>query len=639
MSYTKQIAKHISKVVPHINAKQIEALIEIPPDTTHGDFALACFKLAKEFKKNPSVIAGEIGALINASPLPAFIARAEVANAYVNFTICKVALVKDFFKAYQKNLQAAQNIASGKSKSPNASKTILIDYSSVNIAKEFHIGNHSSTAIGAALYRIYKYLGYNVVGINHLGDYGSQFGKLIAAYLDSDIMSEAGFGAGAGVGGASSATSYNGGADTGGANTTEPQLDLKALTKIYQIFTAKAKDNVSLNESGKNWFLKLERGDKTAKRVFTKFKDITLRETKVIYEMLGVDFDSWAGESYYSDKMDIVFDLLASKKLLSVKEDGAQYIDLEKLASLPRLVLRRSDGATLYATRDLAAAIYRKNKYNFHKCLYVVAYQQDLHFKQVFATLKLAGLKWYKDLEHISFGMVSVGGQALSTRGGNVVFLRDAIQKAVEKATAIIEERNPTLKNKESVAKAIGVGALNFAPLFNNRIKDVDFNYDKALSFEGDTSVYIQYTYARANTVLSKSRESGGICVSNLLENSDPTSAEPTKADPTKTALPKTPLPKIEYDLLSDEHSVELIKSLSAYEQAIIDAANKNEPSTLTRQILDIAKKYNTFYANNRILNIECSQTMLSRLTLTAITMKHIKNGLGLLGIETVDKM
>ena len=558
MDYKKHIAQKIA--AEGLSEKDIYAAIALPPNSEMGDYALPCFKFAKVLRKSPALIAQDIAANY---PADEVIERAEAVNGYVNFTINKSALARETID---------EVLAKGErygSSDEGAGKTICIDYSSVNIAKPFHIGHLSTTAIGGALYKIFNFLGYKAVGINHLGDYGTQFGKLICAYKRWGNREEV---------------------QTGG---------IHAINDLYVRFNSEATEE--MEHEAREYFRLIESGDKEANELFDWFKDLTLEYVKGIYKKLNVTFDSYAGERFYTDKMGSVIDELREKGLLK-ESNGAQIVDLEPYGMPPCLILR-SDGASLYATRDLAAAIYRKNTYDFYKCLYVVAYQQNLHFKQFFKVLELMGKEWAKDLVHVAYGMVSLEDGAMSTRKGKVVWLEDVIRKCEEKAYAIISEKNPELENKEDVAEKVGVGAVIFGALYNSKIKDIVFSYDKVLSFEGETSVYVQYTCARANSVLEKGGVPGEYKISELL---------PQEA--------------------------EVVKAISAFPQAVKDAAEKYEPSIVARFAVDLAQKFNKFYFDCKILTAEGDKKDF-RLALTAAALTALKNALALLGIGVPEKM
>jgi arginyl-tRNA synthetase len=379
---------------------------------------------------------------------------------------------------------------------------------------------------------------------------------------------------------------------------------VRALLELYVRFHSDAETDKELEAEGRAWFKKIEDGDEQALTIFNKFKEITLKEVKRVYDRLGIEFDSYAGESFYNDKMQPVIDELNEKKLLTESE-GAMVVNLDEYSMAPCLILK-SDGATLYATRDLAAALYRKNHYDFYKNLYVVAYQQNLHFKQVFKVLELMGREWASDCVHVPFGMVSLEGQgALSTRKGNVVFLEEVLDSAVEKAEAVINAKNPNLENKKQIATEVGVGAVVFGALCNSRIKDISFSLDKALSFEGDTAPYLQYTHARCRSVIARASECKGNFDASVLLGDD---------------------------------SFTLIKLLGAFDGVVEEAAEKYEPSIISRYLLDIAKAYNQFYLANRILG-EADDVCFTRRTLTEKVADALKKGLSLLLIKAPDKM
>ena len=558
MDYKKHIAQKIA--AEGLSEEDIYAAIALPPNSEMGDYALPCFKFAKVLRKSPALIAQDIAANY---PADEVIERADAVNGYVNFTVNKSALARETIDEVL--AKGERYGASGE----GAGKTICIDYSSVNIAKPFHIGHLSTTAIGGALYKIFNFLGYKAVGINHLGDYGTQFGKLICAYKHWGNREEV---------------------QTGG---------IHAINDLYVRFNSEATEE--MEHEAREYFRLIESGDKEANELFDWFKDLTLEYVKGIYKKLNVTFDSYAGERFYTDKMGPVIDELREKGLLK-ESNGAQIVDLEPYGMPPCLILR-SDGASLYATRDLAAAIYRKNTYDFYKCLYVVAYQQNLHFKQFFKVLELMGKEWAKDLVHVAYGMVSLEDGAMSTRKGKVVWLEDVIRKCEEKAYAIISEKNPELENKEDVAEKVGVGAVIFGALYNSKIKDIVFSYDKVLSFEGETSVYVQYTCARANSVLEKGGVPGEYKISELL---------PQEA--------------------------EVVKAISAFPQAVKDAAEKYEPSIVARFAVDLAQKFNKFYFDCKILTAEGDKKDF-RLALTAAALTALKNALALLGIGVPEKM
>ena len=560
MDYQGHIAKTISAM--GIDAVELQSLI-VGQTGEKGDFALPCFRFAKFLRKSPIVLAEEFKNLFQDDR--AF-SKVEAVSGYLNFFVNKSQYAK---RVIDEIILEGENY--GKSQSGHG-KTVVIDYSSINIAKPFHIGHLSTTVIGASLARVYAFLGYEVVGINHLGDWGTQFGKMISAYKrwgKRDVIEKGG---------------------------------VAELTKIYVKFHEEAEKEESLNDEARAYFRKIEDADPECLELFNWFKEITLKEVKKIYDTLNITFDSYDGESFFNDKMEPVIEELKEKNLLKHSE-GAQIVDLEEYGMTPCMILR-SDGATLYATRDLAAAEYRKKTYDFHKCLYVVAYQQNLHFKQVFKVLELMGKDYAKDMEHVAFGMVSVEGKSLSTRKGNVVLLKDVLEKSVEKAQAVISEKNPDLENIHEIAKKVGHGAVVFFALSSSRIKDIDFYYDRVLSFEGESGPYVQYTYARCCSILEKA----GAIGEESFEN------------------------------LSDDE-FELTKLLFSYKETLHEVIEKNEPSFISRKVLDIAKAYNKFYYEHRIIGIEDEKKKNFRLKLTKATMDTLKSGLKLLGVDVTNKM
>ena len=562
MDYKRYIAQHIK--AEGVAKEELEGLIAVPPDTSMGDYALPCFKLAKVLRKSPALIAEDIAANY---PADGIVSEAKALNGYVNFRIARAGLAKDVLSRI---LQEGEKYGSS---DLGAGKTICIDYSSVNIAKPFHIGHLSTTVIGGALYRIFKFLGYHTVGINHLGDYGTQFGKLISAYKRWGSREEA---------------------EKGG---------IHAINDLYVRFNEEATEE--MEAEAREYFRLIESGDKEANDLFEWFKSLTLAYVQTIYDRLHIKFDSYAGERFYTDKMAPVVEALCEKGLLK-ESNGARIVDLEPYGMPPCLILR-SDGASLYATRDLAAAIYRKQTYDFYKCLYVVAYQQNLHFKQVFKVLELMGYEWAKDLVHVAYGMVSLEDGAMSTRKGKVVWLEDVLSRCVEKARAVLEEKNPALENKDAVAETVGVGAVVFGALCNNKIKDITFSYDKALNFDGETSVYLQYTCARAASVLAKAREAG-------ISFADVPAGEPCAQE------------------------FELLKSLADFPAVVHEAGEKYEPSLISRYALDCAKLFNKFYLECKIMQAE-PDVRAFRLAVTRAALTTLTNALTLLGIGVPEKM
>ena len=544
--------------------EDIAALLEVPPDPAMGDYAFPCFKLSKALRMGPPMIAKKLSEAVSRPE----VARVECVGGYLNF----------FFNRenFARELLGAVLAAPGKwgASDAGAGKTVCLDYSSINIAKRFHIGHLSTTMIGNSLKRIYDFLGWKTVSINHLGDWGTQFGKMICAYK------------------------------RWGDKETVEKGGVEEMTKLYVRFHAEAEKHPELEDEGRAWFKKIEDGDPEALSIFHWFKDVTLKDAMKVYDVLGVSFDSYAGESFYADKTDRVVNELREKGLLK-ESDGALIVDLEEDNMPPCLILKR-DGTTIYATRDLAAIFYRKDTYHFDKCLYVVAYKQDLHFRQIFKVVEKMGYPLAKDeLVHVAFGMVSYEGQSLSTREGHVVYLEDLLRRAQEKALQIIREKSPNLENKEEAARQVGVGAVVYSTLQNSRIKDIDFWWDRALSFDGETGPYVQYTHARCCSVLRKTPEN---------------------------------LPAPDYAALSDDESQALLRLLSRFPEAVSEACLRNEPSIVTRATTEIAKAYNKFYYEHRILDDDPAVTA-ARIALTQASQQVIKTGLYLIGVAAPERM
>lgn len=546
------------------DARELRGLLAVPPDPAMGDYAFPCFRLAKALRMAPPKIAQTLADQWS----HADVARAEATNGYLNFFLNRVNFAKEMLETV---LAAGEKYGSS---DMGKGKTVCLDYSSINIAKRFHIGHLSTTMLGHSLKRIHDFLGYTTVGINHLGDWGTQFGKMICAYKK-----------------------WGNEADVEKGGVTE-------LVRLYVKFHDEAEKDPSLDDEGRAWFKKIEDGDEEALRIFTWFKELTLRDTARVYDLLGVTFDSYAGESFYNDKMGRVIDELKEKNLLTISQ-GASVVDLSE-DNMPPCIILRSDGATLYATRDLAAALYRHDTYHFDKCLYVVAYQQDLHFRQWFRVLEKMGHEWAKDCVHVAFGMISYEGQSLSTRKGYVVYLEDLLEQAQQKALAIIEEKSPNLPNKEEVARQVGIGAVVYTDLSNNRIKDIDFCWDRALNFDGETGPYVQYTHARCCSVLRKAAE--------------------------------VELPEADYNALTDDEAQALLRLMGRFPDVIREAADKYEPSMITRAVTDIAQAYNKFYYEHRILSDDAAASA-ARVALTRAVKDVIKTGLWLIGVEAPERM
>ena len=563
--FKNKVVDLLSGVLKDFEKEDIEGLIETPPSYDMGDYAFPTFRLAKSYRKAPNMIAQD---LVDKLKEDEDFEKIEAAGPYVNFFISreKLASVTLSEVLEKKEMYGSSNLGEG--------KKVIVEFSSPNIAKPFHIGHIRTTVIGNSLAKIYKFLGFETIKINHLGDYGTQFGMLISAFKkwgDREIIE---------------------------ANP------IKELLALYVRFNTEADKDPLLKDEARYWFKELENGNEEAGELWQWIRDISLKEFNRVYDKLNISFDSYAGESFYSDKMPSVLKEMKEKGIVKESE-GALIVDLEPYGMPPALIMKK-DGSTLYTTRDIAAAIYRKKHYDFYKNLYVVASQQNLHFKAWIKIVELMGHEWAKDCIHIPFGMVSLEEGTLSTRKGRVVFLEDVLNTAIENTRKIIEERNPGLVDKDEVAKQIGIGAILFQELFNQRIKDYVFNWDRTLSFEGETGPYVQYTHARANSLLEK----GGFEASG----------------------------KIDFKLLTSEDETNIIRLIYDFPNTIIDSMDKNEPFFITRHIVDLAKAFNKFYNSTSII-VDDETTRNSRLALTFATKTVIKTGLGLLGIDAPNKM
>ena len=564
--FEKEIAKSIAAAsAGALDAGEVEAALEVPKDAKMGDLALPCFKFARTMRKAPPAIAGE---LANALVPPDVVGRVEVAGGYLNFFFSEAALCRALAALAGRDWSVTAGEKEGEG------RTVCIDFSSVNIAKPFHIGHLSTTVIGAALYRIFAYLGYTPVGINHLGDWGTQFGKLIVAVKKWSNIDEV------------------------------REKDEYFLNSLYVRYHKEAESDPALDDEARAWFKRIEDGDPEATAYFDVFKAVTMRAVGKIYDRLGVKFDSYAGESFYNDKMQPCLDLLEKKGLLT-ESDGAKVVRLDEW-DMPPCLLVKADGATLYATRDIAAAYYRAKTYDFYKCLYVVAYQQNLHFKQLFKVLELMGFEKAADMEHIAFGMVSLEDGSMSTRSGRVVWLAEVLDKAVEKARQIIEEKNPAQEDKDAVAESVGVGAVVFSALWNNRIKDIVFSFDKVLNFDGETAPYVQYTHAR--------------CASALRKGGD------------------FDLAAADMSAISSEEGIDVVKCLLSFEDAVRAAASSREPCYVTRYAVELAEKFNRFYIGHRIVSEDAGATN-ARLFLAFMVKNTLKTALSLIGIAAPESM
>lgn len=564
MDARTDIAKAIAAITD-IDEAELSSYIEIPPDRSMGDYAFPCFRLAKAMRKAPPAIAEELRAGIT---LPSSITKAEVKGGYLNFFEDRAGAASATIKRV---LAEGENYGHS---NEGGGKNVCVEFSSINIAKPFHIGHLPSTAIGNSLNRIYKALGYNTIAINHLGDWGTQFGKMIVAYKK-----------------------------WGGGKPIE-ESTVRELVKLYVRFHEEAEKDESLNDEARAWFRKIEQGDSEAVDLWQRMKTLTLKEVGEVYKLLGIEFDSYAGESFYEDKMQAVIDELDAKGLLKT-DKGAKIVDLSEY-NMPPCIIVKSDGATLYATRDLAAAIYRKKTYDFVKSIYVVAYQQNLHFQQFFKVLELMGYDWVKDCVHVNFGMVSMEEGTLSTRHGNVVYLEDVLNASIEKTLEIIKEKSPDLEDKEAAARAVGVGAVVWGILYNSRIKDTSFSWKKMLNFDGETGPYAQYTHARCCSVL---RKAGGY----------------DEAD-------------IDCTLLSGEAETALVKAIAAFPDTVKAAAEKYEPYLIARAAIEICSRFNKFYYDCRIMDDDM-HIRNARLALTDAARICIKNALYLVGLEAPERM
>lgn len=567
LDFKEKISEEISKITK-IDKNELYEYIEMPSDNKMGDYAFPCFRLAKTMKKSPQIIANELKDGIS---LGNEFEKVEVINGYINFFVNNKKLVENVLEEVEEKREnyGSSEIGEG--------KNIVIDYSSPNIAKPFHIGHLRTTILGNSLYKMYKFLNYNCVGINHLGDWGTQFAKLIEGYkrcgTEYDIESN----------------------------------PIEELTKIYIRINDLCKEDESVLEQCRDNFKKLEDGDEYCVKIWQKFRELSLKEFQRIYDLLDIQFDSWNGEAFYTDKMQEVKDILEKNNKL-VESEGARVVDLSK-EDMPPCIIEKSNGSTTYATRDLAAILYRARTYNFDKALYVTSYEQILHFKQVFETAKYLDLdeKYTNGLVHVPYGMVMLKTGKMSTRDGNVVKIEDLLKEAIAKVKIIIENKNPELENKEDIATKVGIGAVIFNDLYNSRIKDEIFDWDIMLNFNGETGPYMQYIYVRTKSVLEKAGY-----------------------------IPK--LKDVNLDKLLDEDSVKVIKLLYQFNDKIMQAIEKYEPYIVARYLIEVAKTYSSFYNNNKII-CDDKEVQDARIYLTYATGIVLKTGAALLGIKMPDKM
>ena len=563
----EEIAKLISEQVADLGLDEVKNMIETPQDSKMGDYAFPCFKLAKILRKAPPLIAKGIAEAIAENDI---FEKVEQVNAYVNMFISKEEFVEEVVEEVMERGDdyGRSNVGEG--------KPVIVEYSSPNIAKPFHIGHIRSTVIGNSINLLWDAMGYKVTRINHLGDYGTQFGKMIVAYRhwgnEEDVRKE----------------------------------PIKTLLHYYTKFHEEAEKDPSLDDEARETFTKLENGGKEETELWQWFRDESLKEFTRVYNMLGIEYDSYAGESFYSDKMPAVVQELKDKNLL-VESNGAEIVDLEPYGLTPAPILK-SDGSTLYITRDLACAKYRKATYDFYKNIYVVASQQNLHFQQLKKILELMGYEWSKDIVHVPFGLVSLEEGTMSTRAGRVVFLEDVLNRAIDETREIIKEKGVATDNIEETAKQVGVGAVVFNELSNNRIKDYVFSWKQVLDFNGETGPYVQYTYARCASILRNAGEDA-----NDLTGFDPS-------------------------YITGDAAYTLAKEIYALTDVIIEAGEKYEPSILTRHIVDMAQAFNKFYHDEHILTDD-KEERKAKLALVVAAKTAIKNGLALLGMEAPERM
>lgn len=562
----EEIAKEIQKATS-LEKEELKTYIEIPKDSSMGDYAFPCFKLAKELRKAPPAIATEIKEKLEIDEK--VISKIEIVGGYINFYINNTTFIEEVLKEYDEKKEQYGNTNIGEG------KNIVIDYSAPNIAKPFHIGHLRSTVIGGALYNIYKFLNYHVIGVNHLGDYGTQFGKLIEGYK------------------------------LWGEEYKIEENPIDELTKIYVRINELCKEDEKVLENCRNNFKKLEDKDPYCVEIWNRFRSLSLKEFQKVYDMLGSKFDSWNGEAFYSDKMQEIVETLEKTGKL-VESEGARVIELEDMAPC---IIEKTNGSTTYATRDLAAILYRIRNYDFDKALYVTSYEQVLHFKQVFEVAKLLGIdeKYAKGLEHVPFGMVRLKTGKMSTREGNIVKLEDLLNEAIARAAKVIEEKNPDLENKEEVAKKVGLGAVIFNDLSNGRIKDEIFDWDSMLNFQGETGPYIQYIYVRTKSVLEKAGY-----------------------------VPE--YKNIQVEVLTDEASTAVVKTIANFANTLEQVVEKNEPSILSRYLIDLSQSFSSFYNANKIIGEE-QEKQDARLYLTYAVGNVLQTGARLLGIEMPDRM
>lgn len=574
INYKEEIAKLIAPQVEGLTIEEIQSMVEVPQDKTMGDYAFPCFKLAKQLRKAPPLIAKGIAEELSKNEV---FEKVEQVNAYVNMFISKGEMVASVIS---EALELGEEY--GKTNIGNGGN-IVVDFSAPNIAKPFHIGHIRSTVIGNAICKIYRAMGYNVIGVNHLGDYGTQFGKMIVAYRkwgkEEDVKAE----------------------------------PIKTLLGYYTKFHEEAEKDPSLDDEARDTFAKLEAGSEEEVKLWQWFRDESLKEFNRVYDLLGITFESYAGESFYSDKMPAAIQELRDKGLL-VPSEGAEIVKLEEFGLTDAPILK-SNGSSIYITRDIACALYRKKTYDFVKAIYVVASQQNLHFQQLKKIIELMGYEWAKDIIHTPFGLVSLEDGTMSTRHGRVVFLEDVLKRAIEETKKIIVEKGVATDNVDETAKQVGIGAVVFNELSNNRIKDYVFSWDKVLDFNGETGPYAQYTYARCASIMRNAGDDAVMKAMEMAKNG-----------------------KINTEFVTGDAAYELTKLIYQLPDAVIDAGNRYEPSVVTRHIVDICQAFNRFYHDEHIL-VDNEEEMLSKLSLVIATKIAIKNGLTLLGMDAPERM
>ena len=563
----EKVCECVADVLKLVYCEEVLQMMEIPPEESMGDFALPCFGFAKIMRKNPKVIAEELKEKIMPYVEALGIENVEAVGGYCNFFMNRAKYVESCLGKMELYNYGIEKEGEG--------KTVCMDYSSPNIAKNFHVGHLRTTVIGNSLYKIYDKLGYHVIRINYLGDWGTQFGKLIVAYKKWSSKAE---------------VEKNG---------------VEELLRIYVKFNAEEENDLTLLDEARVWFVKMEQGDAEAIAFWKWFKEISMVEFERVYQLLGIKFDSYSGESVYREMVPALVEELKEKQLLK-ESQGANVIDLEAY-DMPPCLITKSDGGSIYHSRDIAAVLDRKRTYHFDKCLYVTGLEQSLHFKQVFKAIEIMGYDWAEQLVHVPYGLVSLEGAKLSTRSGHIIYAEDILKEAIWRAKEAIMEKNADLTDKENVAKMVGVGAVIFHDLFHQRIKNVDFSWDEVLSFEGTTGPYVQYTYARAKSILRKN------C-----------------ANPKKVNL--------DYQVLTDESAYSLIKVLLGYGEAVKKAAERYEPSIIARFVYDVAATFNKFYHECPILHAS-EEEKHARLYLVDLTQQILQDACGLLGISCPEEM